>query len=285
MTRIIESLSEIAPQYDALFCDLWGCLHNGVRPFDEAVAALRDFGAAGGTVVLLTNSPRPTPSVIEQLDGMGVPRDLYHAVASSGDAARDALASGMFGEKVYHIGPERDLGFFDGMPVERVPLTEAEGIVCTGLNDDSTETPDDYRDVILYGQTHGLKMLNANPDIFVDRGDQRIYCAGAIAQAYEAAGGEAMAFGKPHAPIYVLARRKLAEARGEDVSDGRILCVGDGIATDIAGGVGEGFDTLFVTGGLAAEETRTDRQPDPGKLEAFLGKHDLSPTAAIGKLR
>ena len=294
MTKIIESLSEISDQYDAVFCDLWGCLHNGVRPFAAAVAALEAFRAKGGTVVLLTNSPRPTSGVIEQLDQLGVARDLYQAVASSGDAAIDALASGMFGKKVFHIGPARDAGFFaavsddefyGGQNIERVPMEDAEGIVCTGLFDDNTETPADYREIILYGMNKGLKMLCANPDIFVDRGEQRIYCAGAIAQAYEEAGGDARYFGKPHAPVYELARRRLEDARGERVADDRILCIGDGVNTDVAGGIGEGMDTLFITGGLAATETGTDTQPDPQKLDAFLAERKLSPTAAMGFLR
>ena len=294
MTRIIENLGEIAANYDAVFCDLWGCLHNGVRPFPEAVAALEAFRDAGGTVVLLTNSPRPSSGVVEQLDDLGVARDLYQAVASSGDAAIDALASGLFGREVFHIGPARDDGFFAavsdeefyaGQDIVRVKMEEAEGIVCTGLFDDETETPEDYREIVLYGVNKGLKMLCANPDIMVDRGDKRIYCAGAIAKAYEEAGGDARYFGKPHAPVYQLARRRLEAERGESVADDRILCIGDGIATDIAGGVGEGLDTLFVTGGLAAEETGTDRQPDAARLEAFLKGHRLSPTAAIGFLR
>ncbi|RED17930.1 TIGR01459 family HAD-type hydrolase [Pontivivens insulae] len=294
MTRIIENLDEIAMNYDAVFCDLWGCLHNGVRPFEEAVAALTQFRDGGGTVLLLTNSPRPSAHVVTQLDEIGVARDLYQGVTSSGDAAVDALASGAFGSKVYHLGPGRDEPFFtavaeddfyEGTTVERVPLEKAESIVCTGLFDDNTETPDDYRETILYGVTKGLKMLVANPDVIVDRGDKRIYCAGAIGQAYAEAGGDAQAFGKPHAPIYALARRKLTEIRGNSVDDDRILCIGDGINTDIAGGVGEGLDTLFITGGLAAEETATTRQPDPDKLDRFLKAARLSPTAAIGYLR
>lgn len=294
MTRIIETLDEIAMNYDAVFCDLWGCLHNGKRAYPEAVAALERFRDGGGTVVLLTNSPRPSEHVVTQLDELSVPRDLYQAVTSSGDAAVDALASGAFGSKVYHLGPKRDEPFFAavseddfyrGTDVERVPLDEAESIVCTGLFDDETETPEDYRETILYGVTKGLKMLVANPDIIVDRGDKRIYCAGAIGQAYAEAGGNAQAFGKPHAPIYALARRKLEKLREETVENDRILCIGDGIATDIAGGVGEGMDTLFVTGGLAAEETGTQNQPDPLRLKTYLNGHRLSPTAAIGFLR
>ena len=213
-------------------------------------------------MVLLTNSPRPAGDVARQLDGLGAPRSCWDLIVSSGDAAQAAMVAGQFGRRVYHIGPERDEGFFrdaEGRPfdIERVPLEEAESIVCTGLFDDRTETPDDYRATILYGKTKGLKLLCANPDIVVDVGDIRIYCAGAIAAAYTEAGGRSYYFGKPHPPIYALARRRLTEITGHEPAADEILCLGDGIGTDILGAMGEGLDSLFVTGGLAAEETGT----------------------------
>ncbi len=292
MTPIIQSLDQISHRYDALFCDLWGCLHDGQRPFPAAVEALMRFRAKGGAVALVTNSPRPARDVGRQLDGMGVPRDAYDVIASSGDAAQDAMGRGVVGRRVYHLGPERDLGFFadeNGVPydVERVPLEEAEGIVCTGLFDDRTETPADYRATILYGVNKGLKLLCANPDIVVDVGETRIYCAGAIAQAYTEAGGESLYFGKPHPPIYALARRKLEAAGGQNLAPEGILCLGDGIHTDILGAMGENLDSLFVTGGLAAEETGTNGHggPDPDRLAAYLKAARLAPTAAIAYLR
>ena len=292
MITIINSLSDISARYDVLYCDLWGCLHNGQAPFPEAVAALQAFRGKGGTVILVTNSPRPRGSVEAQLDGMGVPRDCYDDIASSGDAAQNAMATGRYGRKVYHIGPARDLPFFtdeNGQPydVERVPLEDAEGIVCTGLFDDRTETPDDYRLTILTGVNRGLKMLCANPDVIVDVGETRIYCAGAIAEAYIAAGGTAEYFGKPHVPIYQMARQRAEALRGEVLSDDVILCIGDGINTDIRGAIGERLDCLFITGGLAADETGTppNGQPDPQKLEAFSEAAKLTPTTAIGFLR
>ncbi|MEM9812415.1 MAG: TIGR01459 family HAD-type hydrolase [Pseudomonadota bacterium] len=290
MTRILGGLAEIAGDYDVLFCDLWGCLHNGVAVFPEAVAALRAFRGTGGTVVLVTNSPRPRRSVATQLASLGAPADCWDAIASSGDAAQAALAAGVVGRRVHHIGPERDLPFFtdeDGRPIDvtRVPLDKADGIVCTGLVDDRTETPQDYRLEIRLGVSKGLDLLCANPDVIVDVGDARIYCAGALAAAYTEAGGRSLYFGKPHPPIYDLARARVADLRGESVAEDRILCIGDGIATDIAGAVGEGLDSLFVTGGLAAEETGTTADPDLAKLEAFLSAARLSPTASIGFLR
>jgi HAD superfamily hydrolase (TIGR01459 family) len=292
MTEIIRSLDEIDPGYSVLFCDLWGCLHDGVRAFPAAVAALERFRARKGAVVLLTNSPRPAGDVARQLETLGAPRSSWDLIVSSGDAAQAAMAAGQFGRRVYHIGPERDLVFFldpAGRPfdIERVPLEEAEGIVCTGLFDDRTETPADYRATVLYGKTKGMKLLCANPDIVVDVGDRRIYCAGAIAAAYAEAGGRSYYFGKPHPPIYALARRELAARLGYDTPADEILCLGDGIGTDILGAMGEGLDSVFVTGGLAAEETGTTAAagPDPALLAVFLDEARMSPRMAMAFLR
>jgi HAD superfamily hydrolase (TIGR01459 family) len=291
MTRIIESLEDAGPGYSVLYCDLWGCLHDGVRALPAAVAALERFRERGGVVLLMTNSPRPARDVVRQLDGLQAPRSCWDLIVSSGDAAQAAMAAGQVGRRVYHIGPERDLGFFvddAGRPidVERVPLEEAEGIVCTGLFDDRSETPADYRATILYGKTKGLKLLCANPDVVVDVGGQRIYCAGAIAQAYTEAGGQSYYFGKPHPPIYALAREKL-EAAGVAAGADEILVIGDGVTTDILGAMGEGFDALFITGGLAAEETGTTPAagPDPKRLAEFLHSVRMEPLMAMAYLR
>ncbi len=295
MTEIIRSLADLTGRYDAVFCDLWGCLHNGKTAFPNAVAALQGFRATGGTVVLLTNAPRPKSSVITQLDGLGVPRDAYDLVVTSGDAAQMGMLSGAVGRKVHFIGAEKDEVFFTDFaedlaafaptqpPIQRVALKDAEGIVCTGLADDQTETPDDYRAALLLGKTLGLPMLCANPDIVVDMGDKRLYCAGALAQAYEEMGGTALYFGKPHPPIYDLARRRLGEVSG--LSDPQILCIGDGINTDVQGGMSEGLDTLFITGGLEAEQFGADvENPDQSKLDSWLDRRELSPTFAMGRL-
>lgn len=295
MTQIIRSLADLSGRYDAVFCDLWGCLHNGKTAFPAAVAALQAYRAAGGKVVLLTNAPRPKASVVKQLQGLRVPTDAWDIVVTSGDAAQMGMLSGAVGQMVHHIGAPKDEVFFTDFAedlrdyaltqpvIHRVPLEEAQGIVCTGLKDDLTETPDDYRASLLMAKTLGLPMLCANPDIVVDLGDKRLYCAGALAQAYEAMGGTALYFGKPHPPIYDLARRRLTES---GVSDPQILCIGDGIATDIRGGMGEGLDTLFITGGLAAEEFGADvENPDQALLDSWLAAQEMSPTFAMGRLR
>ena len=296
MTDIIAHLSDVSARYDAVFCDLWGCLHDGVKPFPSAVAALQTYRKQGGLVVLLTNAPRPNPSVIRQLDSIGVPRDAWDIVVTSGDAAQYAMLSGAVGTRVHHIGAPKDKPFFTEFAddlaefaktrpqITRVDLKDAQGIVCTGLLDDMTETPEDYRASLLLAKTLGLPMLCANPDIVVDLGPKRIYCAGALAQAYEGMGGTALYYGKPHPPIYELARRRLAAiAKG---ADPQILAIGDGIATDIQGGMGEGIDTLFVTGGIAADQFGPDSDnPNKGLLDSWLTGQQLSATYAIGKLR
>lgn len=294
MTPILQSLDQISDRYDALFVDLWGCMHNGIRPFPDAVAALRKFRGNGGYVMLLTNAPRPRSSVRAQLEHIGVPSDCYDSITSSGDSAQQAMVAGMFGSRVYHLGPEKDDAFFTDMArdlvhtveIERVPLEEAEGIVCTGLFDDRTETPEDYRATLLLAKTKRLKLLCANPDIEVDVGDHRIFCAGAIAKAYADLGGQSFYFGKPHAPIYTLARARMEGDLGRRVREEAILCIGDGIHTDVQGGIGEGLDTLFICGGLAARATgMRDGNPDQALLDAYVTRAQMSPTAAIGFLR
>ena len=295
MTEIITSFAEISDRYSAVLCDLWGCLHNGKTPFPAAVNALQSYRSRGGKVILLTNAPRPNASVISQLDGMGVPRNAWDDVVTSGDAAQFAMLSGAVGTRVHHIGATKDEGFFTDFaddlqalavarpPIERVALKDASGIVCTGLRDDLTETPADYHISLLLAKNLDLPMLCANPDIVVHMGDQLLYCAGALAAAYEKLGGTALYFGKPHPPIYDLARRRLA-ALGVD--DAQILAIGDGINTDVQGAIAEGIDALFVTGGIAGDQFGADADnPNPELLADWLNHQQLSPGFAIGHLR
>ncbi len=291
MTKIIEHLSEISDRYDALLVDLWGCLHNGVQAFPDAVAALQGYRQRGGKVVLLTNAPRPRADVARQIVTFGVPDDAWDVIVTSGDSARAALFNGAVGEKVWFMGSEKtDMGFFEPLhiienpaTITRVPLKEAKGIVCTGPFDPHAD-PETLRPDLLLAKQMGLKLLCANPDIVVDRGEVREWCAGAVAKLYAEMGGESLYFGKPHPPIYDLARRRL-HALGVDVPDERILAIGDGILTDIRGAQGEAIDCLFITGGLAAQETATTYQPDSGKLERYLSDEMASPTYSIGFLR
>lgn len=291
MTQIIQSLSDISTPYDALFVDLWGCVHDGVRAIPSAVAALQDYRKRGGIVVLVTNSPKPRAGVAVQLDAFGVARDAWDIIATSGDSARSAMFRGAVGRKVFFMGEwQRDEEFFqpinvieNPVDIEIVPLEDAEGIVCCGPNDPMAD-PDVNRPQFLYAKQKGMKLLCANPDIVVDRGEHREWCAGALAQLYTEMGGESLYFGKPHPPIYDLARRRLASL-GYDIPDGRILAIGDGIQTDIKGATGEDIDSLFISGGLARAETKTQDQPEKQALETYLSQEMQTPTYTIGALR
>jgi HAD superfamily hydrolase (TIGR01459 family) len=291
MTQIISALSDISDRYQALFVDLWGCVHDGVVALPDAVAALQSYRAGGGTVVLVTNSPKPRANIVEQLKVFGVPEDAWDTIASSGDSARSAMFRGAVGQKVWFMGePERDDPFFEPLHVldspvtiTRVPLEQADGIVCCGPFDAMAD-PDVNRAQFLYAKQKGLKLLCANPDIVVDRGDVREWCAGALARLYTEMGGESLYFGKPHPPIYDLARRRLTEL-DHYVPDNNILAIGDGVHTDIDGAMGEDIDSLFISGGLAAGETKTTHQPDPEALNDYLQRENASPTFTIGQLR
>ncbi|MBM2291955.1 TIGR01459 family HAD-type hydrolase [Sulfitobacter pseudonitzschiae] len=290
MTQIITALSDVSDRYDALFVDLWGCVHNGVTAFPDAVAALQAYRKTGGTVVLVTNAPRPRASVTTQIAKMGVPDDAWDTIATSGDSARTAMYRGAVGQKVFFIGEERDTNFFDPIGVvdepvdiQIVPLEEAEGIVCTGPFDPMADI-DDLRPQLLYAKQKGMKLLCANPDIVVDRGDVREWCAGAVAKLYTEMGGESLYTGKPHPPIYDLARLRLGEINRKTDS-ASILAIGDGVLTDIQGAQGEDIDSLFISGGLAAEETKTETQPDADALQTYLDREMVNPTYTIGFLR
>lgn len=289
--QIISALSEISQPYDALFVDLWGCLHDGERAVPGAVEALRAYRETGGLVILVTNSPRPKAGVATQIEMFGITPDAWDDIATSGDSARTALFDAAVGTKVWHLGPEHDLPFFeppaivsDPAPITRVALEAAEGIVCTGPFDPLSD-PEDLRPQLLAARERGLKLLCANPDHVVDRGSVREWCAGAIAHLYTEMGGESLYFGKPHPPIYDLARRRLAAL--DDREGLNILAIGDGPQTDAAGAMGEDLDLLFISGGLGARETGTPVGGDPDRdlLATYLREMGVAPRYVIGTLR
>lgn len=293
MTRLINALADIAGQYDVLYCDLWGCLHDGKRLYPAAVAALRDFRARGGAVALITNAPRTHAAVRARLERMGLPRDAWDVIAASGDATQEAMLMGAAGRRLWHVGPGKDDDLFNDIPaalakhpsIERVPFDQAEGIICTGPFDEFNDHPEDYRGRFLAAKTRDLKMLNANPDLVVDHGETRIICAGTLAQLYEEMGGEVLSFGKPHPPIYDLTRRRLEEI-GITYHNDHVLAVGDGIDTDIKGAQLEGIDALFITGGLeAARFGPAPENPDETALKDWLAGTGRTPQYAIGRLR
>ncbi len=287
---MIKSLDDVSDRYDALFVDLWGCVHNGVKAYTSANDSLKKYRAKGGKVVLVTNSPRPRSGVEKQLTKFGVDPEAWDFIATSGDSARMAMFQGVVGNKIYFIGTPYEENFFEALNVienpvniERVSLDRAQGIVCTGPFN-SLENLDVYFSDFEFAKKRGLKFLCANPDIIVDRGSVREWCAGALAKMYADLGGESLYFGKPFRPIYELARKRL-HSSGFEINDKRILAIGDGITTDILGAEKEGIDSLFITGGLAALETGTKEQPDLGLLEHYLKEQNLNPAYSIGFLR
>jgi HAD superfamily hydrolase (TIGR01459 family) len=289
MTQIITRLAEISDCYDALFVDLWGCVHNGITAIPSAVAALQAYRARGGAVILVTNAPRSRHEVAKQLVRFKVPEDAWDDIATSGDSARAAMFRGAVGRKVWFMGIDFDRSFFEPLAlienpvqIDCVDLEEAEGIVCCGPFDPHAD-PEVNRAQFLYAKQKGMKLLCANPDIVVDRGERREWCAGALAQLYTEMGGESLYFGKPHPPIYDLARQRLATHR-KDVPDSAILAIGDGPHTDIDGAMGEDIDSLFITGGLARSETRTTEAPDPEALALYVRQEGINPTFAMGTL-
>jgi HAD superfamily hydrolase (TIGR01459 family) len=246
---IVSSIKEIGSRYRAWLVDIWGVMHNGHRPFPRAVEAARSFRGRGGIVVLLSNSPRPTPGVQEQLRRLGVPDDAYDATVTSGDLTRYELGKHN-GATVFHLGPERDLPIFDGIPVKLGSAEDAELVVCSGLFDDETETPGDYVGLLHKLAARKLLMICANPDHLVERGDKLVYCAGALAAIYEKLGGSVLYAGKPYAPIYELALETISSLAERSVARNEVLAIGDGVNTDIAGAAGLGIDAVFVASGL-----------------------------------
>ena len=286
MTRILTRIAEVSDRYEVLIVDLWGCYHDGIRPYPAAVEALRAHRRGGGQVVLLTNAPRPAPYVQDFLDRIGAPRDSYDGIMSSGHACQRAMASGAHGRAFHYVGPDRDRHMLADIGLETVPVEEADALLCTGLGDDKADPRITYAGAIRAWRARGLPMLCANPDIVVDRGDERLWCAGALARAYAEAGGEVIWFGKPHPATYEQTFRLIAEIAGREVARERMLAIGDGIHTDIAGALGQGLDAVFVTGGLAAAAMGPDiESPAPEHLDRFLADEGLAPAYAMGRLR
>lgn len=283
-TRIISGLAGAADRYDVLLCDVWGVLHNGITAFPEAGDALARYRAQGGTVILLTNAPRPHSVVRVLLERLNARRDAYDAIISSGDVTRGEIAA-RSGQAVYHLGPERDLPVFEGLDAPLTSLKDADYVVCTGLFDDDNDTPSDYAQSLQLMAERKLTMVCANPDLVVERGDQLLYCAGAIAEAYEKTGGEAVYAGKPHAPIYKRAIELAAGLRGSAPAPQRILAIGDAMRTDILGANQAGIDSLFVARGIHADETLDETgRIDGNRFADWLSGHSSTPTLAIERL-
>lgn len=264
MTQAINGLADVAERYDAVLCDVWGVIHNGRESFASACDALIRFQEARGPVVLISNAPRPAAAVHAQLDELGVPRQAWSAFVTSGDATRAILAERAPGP-VFALGPDRDAPLYEGLGLQFAPLEEAAFIACTGLFDDNSEAPEDYRLRLMDAARRRLPFVCANPDRVVQRGDRLIPCAGALADLYASLGGEVIMVGKPFAPTYDLAVGEANRLAGRELDHARILCIGDGLGTDVKGAENQGLDCLFITGGIHVGEG------DPADILAAAG--------------
>jgi len=283
--RLISGLSELAPAYDALVCDVWGVIHDGHKAHPAAAEALIHFREKHGPVVLLTNAPRRADSVAALCAGYGLPPGCYDAIVSSGEAARTALAhrSAQGTLALYYIGPDKDLPVMEGLDLALTGIAEASLVMCTGLIDDLTETPDDYADRLAAMRARDLTMICANPDLVVHRGAQLCYCAGALAKDYEKLGGTVIYYGKPHRPIYdaALAAAGLAAKAANRQSPQKPLAVGDGMFTDLLGANRAGLDVLFIADGVHGEEVEPYTSDHLGKLFAKSGVHALAASRSL----
>ncbi|WP_104664877.1 TIGR01459 family HAD-type hydrolase [Ensifer adhaerens] len=274
MAARINSFREIAKRYDVVLCDVWGVLHNGVQAFASACEALAEARAAGLTVVLITNSPRPSPMVKVQIRSLGVPDEAYDRIVTSGDVTRALIAAA--DKKIFFIGAERDLPLLEGLGTQIVSSEDAETVVCAGFYDDETETPEHYRATLTGLARRKIPFICANPDLVVERGHRLIPCAGAIAKLYEELGGEARIAGKPYIAIYRAALGEAKAARGA-IDLTRVIAVGDGMPTDVKGAQDAGLDLLYISAGIHAQEYMNESRTDEAKLAAFLKKEGASP--------
>ncbi len=251
--NVLTPASELAEHYDGWLCDVWGVVHNGVAAFEDAVEALCRYRAGGGYVVLITNAPRPCRAVYPQLKRLGVPREAFDSIVTSGDVTQ-ALVKKRPKAPLFHLGPPRDHMILEGLPNPIVDRPEAELCLLTGPMNDASETVEDYDGRLSAMLDQGVEMLCANPDLVVRSGDRLVMCAGSIARRYSEMGGRVTLAGKPQAPIYDAAMAKVSELAGRNVAKNRLLAVGDGLPTDIEGAARNGFDVYFITGGIHAAE-------------------------------
>jgi HAD superfamily hydrolase (TIGR01459 family) len=280
----LQQFSPLAAGYDVVLSDVWGVVHNSIVSFPEACEALRRFRAGGGTVVMITNAPRPGDEVIRFISRLGVPADAYDGIVSSGDVTR-AYISAHLDRSIFRIGPARDMPIYEGLAVRFAAIESADYVVCTGLFDDETETAESYRGMLETMRARNLFMLCANPDVVVERGDRLVYCAGAIADLYRSLGGDVLYAGKPYRPIYEEALATAAKVRGSETPLRRVLAIGDSVRTDLAGAAALGVDCLFIAAGIHSEEFGGRDDPDPEAVERMFAAAGFAPKAMMRRLR
>jgi HAD superfamily hydrolase (TIGR01459 family) len=280
----LDGLRALSGRYDAIICDVWGVLHNGIKATAGAPEALEAARRAGMSVVLLTNAPRPPAPIEKQLAGFGITAAAYDAIISSGGVTR-ALIAAEGNKPFHHLGPARDAPIYAGLAARPAPLDQADYILCTGLFDDETETAEDYRATLESALGRNLKLYCANPDLVVERGTTLLPCAGAIALLYEEMGGETIYVGKPHPLVYEHAEAELTRLAGRTLPKARILCVGDALRTDVAGGIRAGYDVLMVLGGIHGHEIALNQQDyDAAALDRLCARNGTRPTMGMVSL-
>ncbi|MEX6632570.1 TIGR01459 family HAD-type hydrolase [Hyphococcus lacteus] len=263
---IISSFGALAERYDALLCDAWGVIHDGVTLFPGVADALTRFHENCGPVIILTNAPRPSSVIPPQLARLGLPKAAVDGIVTSGDATRAAIVARL-PAPAFRLGPSKDDALFQGLDIDFRPVEEAEFVICTGMIDDQNDQPEDYRELLSKAAQRRLPMICANPDIVVNWGGRMIWCAGALAEIYAEFGGEVIFGGKPHAPIYDLALEKVDELRGQKTAKNRILAVGDGLKTDILGANKQDIDVLLIAGDGGIHDGATDSASIAAQLD------------------
>lgn len=286
----LSGLREVVGNYHGIICDVWGVLHNGVAATQGAWEALLAARRAGLPIVLLTNAPRPSQLIADQLQEFGIPAKCYDYIISSGSVCRAEIEKE--GNKpFFHIGPERDLPLFEGLEVQPSRFEDAQYIVCTGLFYDETERAEDYHRLLVAALNKRMRLFCANPDLVVDRGNRIIPCAGAIGDFYEKMGGQTIWIGKPKPYVYILSRqliaseRKLKSQSSNTTGPLRILCIGDSLRTDVAGAKEAGCDSLMTLAGIHAREVLLfGASYDRDRLESLCQYHKARPTMVMPTL-
>ncbi len=281
--RAIAGLSEIRDDFDGFILDLWGLVHDGEKPYPPSADTLRALKAAGKKTILLSNAPRRAHALVEAMTRMGIGRDLYGEVLSSGEATRAALIKkddpffAGLGNTVYHLGPGRDRSVFEGTGLTIVADLAAAGFILNTGPVSLDEKIEDYLALLGEAAERKLPMVCANPDFVVIRGGRPIVCAGAIAARYKQMGGAVALRGKPDPKIYHLA----IETLGLDPT--RVAVVGDALETDVKGARASGLASVWCTGGIHAEALGVDygQAADPAKAEALARHEGQMPTFSI----
>ncbi len=238
-----SGLKSIFSEYDLFFIDIWGVVHNGIKLYENAVKVLNELSNNEKKFILLTNAPRPNLTVINTLKKMGL-NNFSDTVFTSGEASKRYLLENFNNKKFFHLGPPRDFDLFKTFEDNKVlNIEDCDYLLCSGLFEEHEDDLGYYKNLLSKHITK--KMICTNPDLIVDRGDKREYCAGSIAKSFEEIEGEVIYFGKPYPPVYEIAA---------NVNNKKILCIGDNLNTDIKGANIQNFDSLLITGGIHREE-------------------------------